>query len=148
MHVSARSDYAVRATVELAASDRPMTAEELATAQDIPRKFLTAILADLKRAQILRSQRGAIGGYRLARPANEITIADVMRAVEGQLADVRGERAESLAYDGTAVPLQQVWVAVRASLRNVLEGTTIDQVAAARLPRRVTRLTEDAAAWR
>src|SRR6187455_353828 len=98
MHVSARSDYAVRATVELAASDRPLTAEELATAQDIPRKFLTAILADLKRAQILRSQRGAIGGYRLARPATEITIADVMRAVEGQLADVRGERAESLVY--------------------------------------------------
>jgi Rrf2 family protein len=148
MHVSARSDYAVRATVELAASDHPMTAEELATAQDIPRKFLTAILADLKRAQILRSQRGAIGGYRLARPATEITIADVMRAVEGQLADVRGERAESLVYAGTAVPMQRVWVALRASLRSVLEGTTVAQVAAGRLPRRVERLTEDETAWR
>jgi Rrf2 family protein len=148
MHVSARSDYAVRAVVELAASDRPMTAEELAAAQDIPRKFLTAILAALKRAQILRSQRGAIGGYRLARPATEISVADVMRAVEGQLADVRGERAESLTYDGTAVPLQVVWVALRSSLRSVLEGTTVAQIAADRLPRRVVKLTEDAAAWR
>src|SRR4051812_10508340 len=112
VHVSARSDYAIRAAVELAASNGgPRTSESIATAQEIPQKFLTAILLDLKRARILGSQRGADGGYFLARPANEITIADILRAVEGQIVHVRGIRPEELDYVGNAVPLQRVWVA-------------------------------------
>ena len=149
MHVSARSDYAVRATIELAAAGGgPLTAETLATAQHIPQKFLNTILLDLKRARIVGSQRGAEGGYFLTKAADEISIADIMRAVEGQIAHVRGVRPEDLEYEGSAEPLQKVWVAARAALRSVLEKATVADVAQDRLPKSVSRLLDDPDAWR
>ena len=148
MHVSARSDYAIRAAIELAAADGgPLTAETIATAQHIPQKFLTAILLDLKRARLVGSQRGADGGYFLAKPAREITIADVMRAVEGQIVQVRGIRPEELDYEGHATALQRVWVAGRASLRAVLEHVTVADVARDALPAKVAKLAENPEAW-
>src|SRR5436309_12347299 len=115
MRVSAKADYAVRAAVELAASEAgPVKGERLAQAQDIPLKFLENILGELKHGGLVRSQRGTEGGYWLARPADQISIADVIRAVEGPLASVRGEPAETLGYSGSATPLNKVWVAVRA----------------------------------
>src|SRR2546422_8843065 len=116
MRVSAKADYAVRAAVELAAAESlPVKGELISQAQDIPLKFLENILGELKHAGIVRSQRGTEGGYWLARPADDVTIADVMRAVEGPLASVRGEPAESLSYSGSAEPLSKLWVAVRAN---------------------------------
>ncbi|MEA2250793.1 MAG: hypothetical protein QOI62_1081 [Solirubrobacteraceae bacterium] len=148
MRISARADYAVRAAVELAAADEgPTKGEALARAQDIPLKFLENILGDLRHAGIVRSQRGAEGGYWLARPASEVTVADVIRAVEGPLASVRGGRPEDVAYDGAAESLAQVWIAVRASLRSVVEAVTLADVASGRLPARVARLAEDPEAW-
>jgi Rrf2 family protein len=148
MRISARADYAVRAAVELAAAeDGPTKGEALARAQSIPLKFLENILGDLRHAGIVRSQRGAEGGYWLARPAAEITIADVIRAVEGPLASVRGGRPEDVAYEGPAETLAQVWIAVRASLRSVVESVTVADVAAGRLPARVAKLTTDPEAW-
>src|SRR6188508_844338 len=126
MRISARADYAVRAAVELAAADEgPMKGEAIAQAQSIPLKFLENILGDLRHAGIVRSQRGAEGGYWLARPATEITVAEIIRAVEGPLANVRGVRPDSISYQGTAEPLKDVWIAVRASLRSVLEAVTL-----------------------
>jgi len=114
MRISARADYAVRAAAELAAAGGgPVKGEALAAAQGIPPKFLENILGDLRHARLVRSQRGAEGGYWLARPADEITVADIVRAVEGPLATVRGEPPEDVAYRGAAEPLQQVWIAVR-----------------------------------
>ncbi len=148
MHVSARSDYAVRAAVELAAAGGgPLTAECIATAQHIPQKFLTAILLDLKRARLVGSQRGADGGYFLARPAAEVSIADIMRAVEGQIVHVRGNRPEDLDYSGRAEPLQAVWVAARAALRSVLETVSVADVALDQVPASVAALAEDPQAW-
>lgn len=148
MHISARVDYAMRALLTLAAgSAAPMTAEALAAEQGLPAKFLGAILNDLRRSGIVASQRGIDGGYRLARPAGEIVVADVMRALEGPLAEVRGLRPEAASYDGAAEHLRDVWVAVRASLRAVLEQVTLDDVVRGRLPARVARLTADPDAW-
>jgi Rrf2 family protein len=148
MRVSAKVDYAVRAAVELAASDAgPIKGERLAQAQDIPLKFLENILGELKHAGLVRSQRGTEGGYWLARPAGEITIADIIRAVEGPLASVRGEPPESLRYTGVAEPLATLWVAVRANLREVLESVTLEDVAGGELPGFVEKLTEDPEAW-
>jgi Rrf2 family protein len=148
MRISARADYAVRAAVELAAAgDGPTKGEMIAQAQAIPLKFLENILADLRHAGIVRSQRGAEGGYWLARPAADVTVADVIRAVDGPLASVRGGRPEDVAYEGAAVPLAQVWIAVRASLRNVVERVTLADIAAGRLPARVAKLAEDPEAW-
>ena len=148
MRISARADYAVRAAVELAAAgDGPTKGDALARAQDIPLKFLENILGDLRHAGIVRSQRGADGGYWLARPAAEITVADVIRAVEGPLASVRGGRPEDVEYAGAAAPLAQVWIAVRASLRAVVERVTLADVAAGRLPPRIVELAEDPEAW-
>ena len=147
MRISARADYAVRAAVELAAAgDGPTKGEAIAQAQSIPLKFLENILGDLRHAGLVRSQRGADGGYWLSRPA-EITVADVIRAVEGPLASVRGGPPEDVDYQGAAEPLQQVWIAVRASLRGVVERVTLADVAADRLPARVTKLAEDPEAW-
>ena len=130
MRVSAKADYAVRAMVELAAAERgPLKAERIAQAQEIPLKFLENILADLRRDGLVLSQRGADGGYWLGRPGSEITLAQVMRAVDGPLANVRGRRSEEVEYVGTAAPLREVWVAVRASLRSVLESVTLADVA-------------------
>jgi len=121
--------------------------EALAAAQGIPPKFLENILGDLRHARLVRSQRGAEGGYWLARPADEITVADIVRAVEGPLATVRGEPPEDVAYRGAAEPLQQVWIAVRKNLRAVLERVTLADVAAGRLPEHVIELARDPEAW-
>ena len=148
MRISARADYAVRAAVELAAAgEGPTKGEAIAQAQAIPLKFLENILSDLRHAGIVRSQRGAEGGYWLARPPGEISVADVIRAVDGPLASVRGGRPEDVAYNGAAEPLAQVWIAVRASLRSVVERVTLADVASGRLPSRVTKLADDPEAW-
>jgi Rrf2 family protein len=144
MHISAKVDYAVRALIVLAASDgKPISGAAVAEAGGLPPKFLDAILAELRRSGLVASQRGSEGGYRLARPAKEIALADVFRAIDGPLAEVRGERPEQASYVGVAHSLQGVWIAVRASLRNVLEQTTIADVAANRLPRHVQRFIDD-----
>jgi Rrf2 family protein len=148
VHISARADYALRAAAELAAAgDGPIKGEALAQAQDIPPKFLEAILSAMRRAGLVNSRRGADGGYWLARPAREITVADVVRAVDGPLAGVRGQRPENVTYVGAAIELPQVWIAVRASLRNVLEHVTLADLAAGRLPAKVRRLAADPEAW-
>ena len=142
-------DYALRAVVELAASraDRPVTAEQLAQAQAIPPKFLESILLQLRRGGIVNAQRGPEGGYWLARPAGEISLADVIRVIDGPLANVRGQRPESLGYTGAAQALQEVWIALRASEREILELVTVGDVAGDALPGRVRELAADPAAW-
>ncbi len=141
MRVSAKTDYALRAMAELAAAPSgPVKGERLASSQEIPLKFLENILTELRRAELVATQRGAEGGYRLARPADEITLADVIRAVDGPLANVRGERPDTLVYTGAAEPLRDVWLAVRASLRAVLETVTLADLAAGRLPDEVAEL--------
>ncbi len=148
MRVSAKVDYAVRAVVHLAAADvGPMKGDEIARAQAIPLKFMENILAELRRAGIVATRRGAAGGYWLERPAAEITIADVIRAVEGPLADVRGQRPETLDYIGAAAPLREVWIATRANLRAVLETVTIADVAKNELPEAITLLVQDPETW-
>jgi Rrf2 family protein len=148
MRISAKADYAIRAGVELAAAgEGPVKGERIAQAQAIPVKFLENIMVDLRHAGLVRSQRGAEGGYWLARPADAITLADVIRAVDGPLASVRGVRSEELTYGGSAEPLREVWIAVRASLRNVLECVTLAHVARNELPASVESLTAEADAW-
>jgi Rrf2 family protein len=147
--LSARGDYAVRAVVELAAAEgRLLTSDTIAEAQDIPVQFLTNILVTLRRAEIVASQRGTEGGYRLARPAAEVSLADVIRAVEGPMAAVRGVRPDNLEYHGAAEPLRDVWVAVRASLREVLEAVTVADVAGGALPAAVRERVASPDAWR
>jgi len=148
VRVTAKVDYAVRAAVELAAaSDGPLKGERIAEAQKIPLKFLENILLELKHAGLVQSQRGAEGGYWLARPAEEISLAEVIRAVEGPIANVRGERPEQVEYAGVAEQLRNVWIAVRANLRAVLEQVTLADLAAGRLPDEVARLAADPEAW-
>jgi Rrf2 family protein len=148
VRVSAKSDYAIRAAVELAAAgDGPVKGDRIATAQSIPPNFLENILADLRNAGLIASRRGAEGGYWLARPPAEISLADVIRAVDGPLANVRGVRSEQLEYTGSAEPLLDVWVAVRASLRAILEQTTLADVACGELPDHVRALAADPDAW-
>jgi Rrf2 family protein len=149
MRISAKADYAVRAAVELAAApdERPVKAERIATAQEIPLNFLENILGELRHAGIVRSQRGADGGFRLARSAREITVADVMRAVEGPLASIRGGPPEEAAYEGASTSLPRVWIAVRANLRAVVEHVTLADVASGRLPAKIDRLAADPEAW-
>ena len=146
--VTAKADYAVRAVLELAAVDEGLVkGERIAQAQGIPLKFLENILIDLRHAGIVHAQRGAEGGYRLARGAGDVTLGEVIRAVEGPLASVRGEPPESVSYDGAAENLQTVWVAVRSSLRSVLDDLTLEEVVEGRMPQRVKRLTEQPDAW-
>lgn len=148
MHISARSDYAVRAALGLAATYPATTSSaNLAIAQDLPRKFLEAILADLRRAGLVRGQRGVEGGYVLTRPPGDINIGDVLRAVDGPLAEVRGRRPEETVYEGTAEHLQSLWVAVRAAVRNVLDEVTLDDVVHDRLPSHVRSLITTPDAW-
>ena len=148
MRVSAKADYAIRATVELAAAgDGPTKGERIAQAQSIPPNFLENIFTDLRNAGIVASRRGAEGGYWLARPAAEISLADVIRAVDGPLANVRGVRSEQVEYVGSAEQLRDVWVAVRASLRGVLENVTLADLAAGELPESVRQLAADPDAW-
>jgi Rrf2 family protein len=149
MHVTAKADYAVRATVELAAGsqDAPRKVEDVARAQAIPVSFLENILTQLRNAGIVRSRRGADGGYWLARPAGDLTLAEVIRAVEGPLVGVRGQRPEEIEYTGSAESLQQVWIALRANLRKVLERVSVADVAAGRLPKEIVALTRTEDAW-
>ena len=148
VRVSAKVDYALRATIELAAAgEGPVKGERIAQAQEIPLKFLENILGDLRHAGIVRSQRGVEGGYWLARPAEEITIAEVVRAVEGPIANVRGVGPEQVEYAGSAERLREVWIAVRANLRAVLEQVTIDDLARGELPASVDALARDPDAW-
>ena len=143
MKVSARADYALRATVELAAADDGLKGDAIARSQELSVKFLENILGELKHAGIVRSQRGSEGGYWLARPAAEITVADVIRAIDGPLASVRGWPPESLQYPGAAGAIALLWVAVRANLRAVLETVTVDDLALRRLPPPVARIAGD-----
>jgi Rrf2 family protein len=148
MRVSAKVDYALRACAELAAAgDGPVKGDRLAQAQEIPLKFLENILLDLKHAGLVQSQRGAEGGYWLSLSPEEISLADVIRAVEGPIANVRGLRPEQVEYAGTAAPLRDVWIAVRANLRAVLEVVTLADVAAGRLPDEVAVIAADPDAW-
>jgi Rrf2 family protein len=147
MRLSARVDYALRAMAELAAADAPRTVEQLSAAQHIPNKYLESILGELRRGGLLRSQRGPDGGYRLARPSAEISIAAVIWALDGELANVRGNRPEDLEYVGAAAPLQEVWIALRASERSILEGVTLAHVAAGQLPEAVAALVANPSAW-
>jgi Rrf2 family protein len=151
LQVSAKTDYALRAAAELALAategSGPVKGEWISEAQGIPKKFMENILHDLKRAGIVRTRRGASGGYWLARPAEEISLAEVIRAVEGPLANVRGEWPESVEYPGAAETLKEVWIAVRANLRAVLESVTLADIADGNLPKPVTILTQDPEAW-
>jgi Rrf2 family protein len=148
MHLSARADYAVRALVELAAAGgQPLKREQIATAQQIPVKFLGNILLQLRTAGLIKTHRGADGGYLLTVPPERITLADVIRATDGPLAHVRGESPETVTYTGAAEPLSEVWIAVRASLRNVLEQVTLKDVACNTLPSVVRELASEPNAW-
>jgi len=150
MHVTAKADYAVRAVVELASSsqDSPRKVDDVAQAQAIPVSFLENILTQLRSAGVVRSQRGPEGGYWLARPPEEVSLAQVIRAVEGPLVGVRGQRPEEIEYTGSAESLQKVWIALRANLRKVLEEVTVADVAEGKLPKEISALTRAEAAWR
>ena len=149
VHISARTDYAVRALLTLAAAgEDTVTGQALSADQQLPQKFLEAILADLRRAGLVRSRRGPVGGYALARPANEIAIGDIVRAVDGPLAVVRGERPEQAVYAGAAEHLGTLWVALRAAVRSVLDDVTLAQVLSGDLPGPVQSLLSTPGAWR
>ncbi|MEJ7873218.1 MAG: Rrf2 family transcriptional regulator [Rubrobacteraceae bacterium] len=151
MQVSARADYAMRAVAELARAaieeEGPVKGERLSEEQGIPRKFMENILLDLKHSGIVRTQRGAAGGYWLAHPPAEVSLADIFRAVEGPLANVRGEFPETVEYQGAAKPLREVWIAVRANLRAVLETVTLADLVEGSLPDSIVELTQDPKAW-
>jgi Rrf2 family protein len=153
VRVSAKVDYALRASVELAAAQqgdepaRPVKADALARAQEIPVKFLENILQGLRQAGIVASRRGPEGGHLLARPAAEISLADVIRAIDGPLAGVSGRRPEEVEFIGTAAPLQDVWIAVRVSLRRVLEEVSLADIASGVVPEHISALTADPGAW-
>jgi Rrf2 family protein len=149
VRLTARADYCVRAALELAAADpEAVKAEQISTAQSIPPRFLANIMGDLVRAGVVRSQRGAEGGYRLARPVGEISVADVLRAEEGFLIDIHGQRPEELHYDGAADHLREVWVAARAAYRAVLEQVSLEDVVTRSLPAEVQALVSQADSWR
>ena len=149
MRISARVDYAVRAAVELAAvAPESLTSDRIAQAQGIPARFLQAILGDLQHARLVTSQRGREGGYRLALPASEVSIARVMRVEQGFLAEVHGQRPEDVEYPGAAAPLAHVWVAAREAYRRVLENVTLADVVAGRMPPQVAEMIELESAWR
>ena len=149
MRITAKADYAVRAALELAAAEdgAPVKGEQLAEAQEIPLQFLEHILLELKHARIIRTKRGARGGYWLARPADEITLADVIRAVEGPLANIQESAPEDTGYPGNAQHLRDVWIAVRANLRAVLESVTLADLTGAEPPKVIRDLTSDPDAW-
>ena len=150
MRVSAKSDYALRALIELATREdgEPVSAEELGRLQEIPHGFLQAILADMRRAGIVVSQRGQSGGWRLATKPAAVTVADVIRAVDGPLVSVYGLRPEAVSYNESAEILQHVWIAARSSLREVFENVTIESLAGRRLPDEIEAMTKDDDAWR
>jgi len=144
VRIPASVDYAIRALAELAsASDGPVTAEHLASAQTIPLKFLRTIMTDLKRARLVTSQRGPEGGFMLARPAEEISLADIFRAIDGPLATVRDQSISEMTYTGAAAELPTVWMAVRAGLRRVLETVTVADLASGSVPTSVIELADE-----
>ncbi|MGV0852089.1 RrF2 family transcriptional regulator [Mycolicibacterium phlei] len=148
MRISAKSDYALRALADLAANwEIPQSAESVAARQDIPPKYLEAIFTELGRTRFIQSQRGHGGGHRLRVAPENITVADVVRALNGPLLTVRGDCPEDLEYDRRSEALQSVWIAARAALREVLEGTTLADLAAGQLPDRIAELTADPDAW-
>jgi Rrf2 family protein len=148
VQISAKSDYAIRALLNLAAHEPNLVkVDTIVREQGLPKKFIEAILGDLRRASIVRSQRGADGGYALARPASEITLGSVIRAVDGPLAEVRGLRPHETTYDGLAQHLPQVWIAVRTSLRRVLDETTLAHVLSGKFPAAVRRMVDEPDAW-
>jgi Rrf2 family protein len=148
VHITAKTDYAVRAAIQLASSSEfPVTSDSIAKAQQIPAKFLESILSELRQAGLVKSRRGAHGGYWLSRPAAEISVADVIRAVEGPMALVRGERPEQVEYHGSAEPLREVWIAVRSALRGVLSNVSLADLATGKVPRHIKKLTQDPEAW-
>jgi len=148
MRVSARADYALRAVAHIAASPSgPVKRELIAEQQEIPVEYLENILLELKHSGIVMSQRGASGGFRLARPAADISLADVVRAVDGPMANVRGERPEMVHYAGAAEHLKDVWIAVRASLREIMEAISVQDLVDGRMPDHVARLTNAPEAW-
>jgi Rrf2 family protein len=153
MRVSAKADYALRALIEMAAraegegGGRPVSAEELGKLQEIPHNFLQAILADLRKAGIVLAQRGQSGGWRLAKNADTVSVADVIRAVDGPLVSVYGLRPEAVSYNERAGALQRVWIAARHALRDVFEQVTVADLAHGKLPSAVDALTEDEDAW-
>ena len=145
VRVSAKADYAVRAAIELAAAHaegRPVKGDAIAVAQEIPLRFLENILAEMRQHGLVMSRRGAEGGYWLARPPDDITVAEIMRSVEGPLAAVRGETPDQLDYRGAAEPLKDVWVALRANVRSVLESVTLADLVSGELPEPVRGLAE------
>ena len=150
VHISAKAEYAVRALLVLAADpdNKPIPGEAIARSQNMPMKFVENTLVELRKTGLVQSQRGAAGGFRLGQPANRITIADVVRAVDGPLAEVRGDRPENAVYEGPAEHLQTVWVATRAALRGVLEHVTLADVVSGRIPKKILKLTEAPDAWK
>jgi Rrf2 family protein len=149
VRVSAKADYAVRAMIELAAGDEdsPVKGDLIAEAQRIPLRFLENILAELRHAGLVHSRRGADGGYWLQRAADDVTLAEIIRAVEGPLATVRGEPADELVFTGQAKPLQQVWIALRANIREILESVTLADVVAGELPEPVRSIASHPDVW-
>jgi Rrf2 family protein len=148
VEISARAEYAVRALAELTkAGGGPLTVADLAAAQEIPARFLQNILLQLRQRSLVHSQRGAEGGYRLARPPAEISLADILRAIDGPLAAVRGERPESVRYQGSAVALADVWLALRVSMRHVIEEVTLEDLVNGPLPTHVAELVDNPDAW-
>jgi Rrf2 family protein len=149
MHVTAKADYAVRAVIELADSkpDSPRKVDDVAQAQGIPVSFLENILTQLRSTGLVRSQRGPEGGYWLAQPAEEVSLAQIIRAIEGPLVGVRGQRPEEIEYRGSAESLQQVWIALRSNLRKVLENVSVADVSTGKLPAEVVALTKSDEAW-
>ena len=148
MEISAKSDYAVRALLELASKAPNLVKIDVVVGdQQLPRKFVEAILGDLRRAGIVRSMRGADGGYALARPASEISIGSVIRAVDGPLAEVRGLRPDEMNYTGLAEHLPGLWIAVRAALRKVLDETSLQQLLTGKMPTHVRKMIEDPSSW-
>jgi Rrf2 family protein len=148
VEISAKSDYAVRALLALAAQAPNLVKIDVVVGeQKLPRKFVEAILGDLRRAGIVRSMRGADGGYALARPATDISIGSVIRAVDGPLAEVRGLRPDEMNYSGLAEHLPGLWVAVRASLRAVLDETSLQQLLTGELPEHVRKMVDDPQSW-
>lgn len=149
MRLSARVDYALRACLALSEAQQEWTrADRVAAAQNIPAKFCESILLQLRRGGIVESRRGPEGGHRLARPASEVSLAEVIRVVDGPLVGVRGQRPEHIDYEGAATVLQDVWIALRASERKILESVTLSDVVTGRLPEMVAKLAADPAAWR
>lgn len=149
MQISAKADYAVRVMLELAAHGPDLVKSELLIShQGLPRKFVEAILAELGRAHLVQSHRGPIGGYTLCRPPEQVTLGSILRAVDGPLAEVRRLSPDEMTYDGAAKHLPEIWVAVRASLREVLDETTLAQVLDGNLPRRVQRMIDSPGAWK